>query len=268
MGSLMSTGAHQVHHGPGACRGPFARRSCASTKRGSSIAPTRLVNWSIKAQTVLSDLEVETKPENAQRRALLLRVPARRRLGRESWWPPRAPRRCWATRPSRCTPTTRATRHLHGKFVKHPFVDRSIPMIADAVLADPTKFGTGAVKVTPAHDFNDYECGKRHNLARSTSSTSTAPSTPKAALPGLDRFVARKAVKAALEELGLDRGSKPSHPSAAALPAHAGTVVEPMLCTQWFVRMAPLAEPAIEGRGRGPHHRSSPRSGPRPTSTG
>ena len=76
--------------------------------------------------------------------------------------PPPGPRRCSATPASRCTPTTRATRHLVGKTVRLPLVGRSIPIVADAY-ADPAK-GTGAVKITPAHDFNDWAVGQRHGL--------------------------------------------------------------------------------------------------------
>lgn len=72
-------------------------------------------------------------------------------------------RRCWATRPWRCIPDDPRYKHLHGKYVIHPINHRRIPIICDPILVD-MNFGTGAVKITPAHDPNDFECGKRHNL--------------------------------------------------------------------------------------------------------
>ena len=118
------------------------------------------------------------------------------------------------------------------------------------MLVDP-KFGTGAVKVTPAHDPNDFECAERNGLTMISifdeKGTVTAAGGPFA---GMDRFAARKAVKARLKELGLERGSKP-HLHAVGHCQRCETVVEPMLSTQWFVRMEPLAKPAIEAVEQG-----------------
>ncbi len=123
-------------------------------------------------------------------------------------------------------------------------------MIADPILVDP-KFGTGAVKVTPAHDPNDFECGQRHKLGFISifdeKGVVTAEGGPFA---GLDRFEARKQVKAKITELGLERGSKP-HVHAIGHCQRCHTVVEPMLSTQWFVKMEPLAKPAIEAVEQG-----------------
>jgi hypothetical protein len=160
--------------------------------------------------------------------------------------PPRAPRRCWATPRSRCTPTTRATPHLHGKFVKHPFVDRRIPIICDAELVDP-KFGTGAVKVTPAHDFNDFATGKRHKLEEINilNLDGTINAERRARSPG------PRPLRRAQGREGQARGEGPRarqrSRTAHARPRSAahGSIVEPMISTQWFVRMEPLAEPAI-----------------------
>ena len=99
-------------------------------------------------------------------------------------------------------------KHLHGKSVRHPFVNRSIPIITDAELVD-MKFGTGAVKLTPAHDFNDFATGKRHGLEEINIFTLEGKLNAEGGeFAGLDRFVARKKVKARLAELGLERGSK------------------------------------------------------------
>jgi valyl-tRNA synthetase len=135
--------------------------------------------------------------------------------------------------------------HLHGKFVLHPFTGRRIPVVCDAVLVDKA-FGTGVVKVTPAHDFNDFATGKRHGLEElSVIGLDGKMNEHAGEFRGLDRFAARKAVKARLEELGLARGSKP-HTMTLPRSQRSGTVVEPMISTQWYVKMEPLARPAIE----------------------
>src|SRR5262249_44582530 len=143
--------------------------------------------------------------------------------------------------------------HLHGKLLEHPFVDRKIPIITDAILVDP-KFGTGAVKVTPAHDPNDFATGKRHKLPEVTIFALDGTMNENAGpFRGLDRKEARKRVKRELEEKGLARGAKP-HLLTLPRCQRSGTIVEPMISTQWFVRMKPLAEPALgavaDGRTR------------------
>ena len=135
--------------------------------------------------------------------------------------------------------------HLIGRMLKHPFVDRRIPVIADAILVDP-KFGTGAVKVTPAHDFNDFATGKRHQLPMinilGKDGTLNHEGGPFA---GMERFAARKAVKKKLDELGLAKGTK-KHKLTIPYCQRTGTVVEPMLSEQWYVKADVLAKPAIE----------------------
>jgi len=135
--------------------------------------------------------------------------------------------------------------HLVGKRVRHPFVDRTFPVIADGVLVDPT-FGTGAVKVTPAHDPNDFATGERHGLERISildeSGTINANGGPFA---GQDRFAARKAVLAALEERGLRRGQK-THRHAVGHCQRCDTVVEPYLSLQWFCAVQGMAAKALE----------------------
>ena len=133
---------------------------------------------------------------------------------------------------------------LIGRHVIHPILGRRIPIVGDSILVDPS-FGTGAVKVTPAHDFNDFEVGKRHNLPfinlMNPDATLNQNGGPFA---GLDRFEARKQVKIRIESIGLDRGSQP-HTMALPCSQRSGAVVEPMVSTQWFVKMAPLAAPAV-----------------------
>jgi len=136
-------------------------------------------------------------------------------------------------------------KHLHGKKLVHPFVDRKIPIVTDAILVDP-KFGTGAVKVTPAHDFNDFATGKRHGLEEinilNLDGTLNAEGGPFA---GMDRKRARTAVKKALDEKGLARGSKP-HVLTLPKCQRSGGVVEPMISTQWFCKMSEMAAAAMK----------------------
>ena len=135
-------------------------------------------------------------------------------------------------------------RHLIGESVKHPITGREFQIVGDSILVDP-EFGTGAVKVTPAHDFNDFEVGKRHDLPFMTifnlDGTLNEHGGP---FSGMDRFDARKAVKIKLEEMGLARGTEP-HTMALPRSQRSGSPVEPMLSTQWFVKMDPLAGPAV-----------------------
>ncbi|HTQ55805.1 MAG TPA: valine--tRNA ligase [Bryobacteraceae bacterium] len=133
--------------------------------------------------------------------------------------------------------------HLHGRTVDLPLMNRQLPIILDD-LADP-QFGTGAVKVTPAHDPNDFEAGKRHNLPRikviDENGRMTAEAGPYA---GLDRFDARRRVIEDLDRLGLLEKTEP-YTLALGRCDRCKTIVEPLISTQWFVRTRPLAEKAI-----------------------
>jgi valyl-tRNA synthetase len=202
----------------------------------------RLVNWDVEAQTVLSDLEVEND-EGAQGELFefAYRVEG---TGEELVVATTRPETMLGDTAVAVHPDDSRYAHLVGKKLVHPFVDRLVPVVADAVLVDP-KFGTGAVKVTPAHDFNDFATGKRHGLEFVTV-LDFAGKMNEAAGPfrGLDRFEARKAVKKKLAELGLARGSKP-HTLTLPRSERNGSVVEPMLSTQWFVSMKGMAQKAL-----------------------
>jgi valyl-tRNA synthetase len=214
----------------------------------------KLINWCTDCRTALSDLEVEHEEGHAG----------------ELWsfaYPLVAPAGglteivVATTRPETMLGDTAVAVHpederyagLVGRMVRHPLTGREIPIVADAILVDP-KFGTGAVKVTPAHDFNDFEVGKRHDLeflnVIGFDGKMTAAAGPVA---GLDRFEARKEVKRLLAELGLERGTRPN-PMALGRCQRSQTILEPLLSDQWYVKIAPLAEPAIraveEGRTR------------------
>ena len=159
------------------------------------------------------------------------------------------PRRSSATPRSPCTPTTRATRALVGRRVRIPFVERDVPIIADEVV-DPA-FGTGAVKITPAHDHDDHETGLRHGLPMPTilddAAAITSTGTP---LDGLDRYEARAAILAGLAARG-DLAGEQAHEMVIGRCQRSDDVIEPRLKTQWFVRTAPLAAAALEATRSG-----------------
>jgi valyl-tRNA synthetase len=133
--------------------------------------------------------------------------------------------------------------HLHGKKLRLPLVGREIPIVLDEWVS--REFGTGAVKVTPAHDPNDFALGQRHNLPSINVMDGTAHIYSEGgAYAGLDRYVARKRIVADLEEQGLLAGVK-EHTNNIGHCDRCKTVVEPRLSTQWFVKIQPLADKAI-----------------------
>jgi valyl-tRNA synthetase len=140
----------------------------------------------------------------------------------------------------------------HGKQVRLPLTGREIPVILDELAQ--VEFGTGVVKVTPAHDHNDFEAGRRHNLPLVKVIDERGVMTAEAgAYAGLDRFEARKRVVEDLQKLGLLEKIEP-YPLAVGKCQRCKTIVEPLVSTQWFVKTQPLAAPAIraveEGRTR------------------
>jgi len=134
--------------------------------------------------------------------------------------------------------------HLHGKKVLLPLMNREIPIITDE-LAQP-EFGTGAVKVTPAHDPNDFQAGLRHHLPQINVMDERGRMNANAGVySGLDRYAARKRVLADLQEQGFLVGEK-DHPLSLGKCERCGTVVEPRLSEQWFIKIKPLADRARE----------------------
>ena len=209
---------------------------------------TRLVNWDVQSQTVLSDLEVDQE-ENVKGEMFDFAYPLADGPG-EVVVSTTRPETMLGDTAVAVHPDDERYQHLHGKFVSHPFVDRLIPVITDADLVDP-KFGTGVVKVTPAHDPNDFQTGKRHGLQEinilNLDGTLNENAGP---FQGLERFKARKAVKEALVEQELDRGER-EHTMTLPRSQRSGTIVEPIISTQWFVKTKPLAKPAIEAVEQG-----------------
>src|SRR5260370_10386493 len=139
-----------------------------------------------------------------------------------------------------------------------PLMNREIPIIGDEMGA--REFGTGAVKITPGHDPNDFEVGKRHGLAQIDVMTDDGHMNSNAgAYAGLDRFVARKKIVEDLKAQGLLEKIT-DHVSAIGICERSNTIVEPRASTQWFCRMKPLSEPAIAAAAGGdvlhaPEHR-------------
>jgi valyl-tRNA synthetase len=204
-----------------------------------------IVNWCPDCGTAISDLEV--KHEDVAGKLYEIRYPVIGGVSGKDEFITVA-----TTRPETMlgdtavavNPTDERYMHLHGKHAMLPLMNREIPIIADE-LAQP-EFGTGAVKVTPAHDPNDFEAGLRHNLPQieviDEHAKMNATAGPYA---GLDRFAARTRVVEDLSAQGFLVGTK-DYTVALGKCDRSGTIVEPRLSTQWFVKIAPLAKRAIE----------------------
>ena len=200
----------------------------------------RLVNWDPVLHTAVSDLEVVSQEEDGF--LWHIRYP----LADGSGFLVVA-----TTRPETMLgdaavavhPEDERYKHLIGKNVTLPLTGREIPIIADDYV-DPA-FGSGCVKITPAHDFNDYEVGTRHRLPLLNVLTNDAQIVlPGSTYHGLDRFAARKQIVADLEALNLIAEIKP-HKLMVPRGDRTHAVIEPYLTDQWYVKVAPLAEPAI-----------------------
>ena len=213
-----------------------------------------IINWCPRCLTALSNEEAE--PEETGGRLYHLRYPFARQDDVEHLPELADGRRCLVvatTRPETMLGDAAVAVHpdderyapLVGRMVELPLTGRRIPIVADEWV-DP-EFGSGAVKVTPAHDPNDFEIGRRHGLPEINVMTPEGTMGEEApeALRGLDRFEARQRVVEALEEQSLlDRVEEYTHSVPRCY--RCGTIVEPRLSEQWFVKMAPLAEPALE----------------------
>jgi valyl-tRNA synthetase len=200
-----------------------------------------IVNWCPRCETAISDLEV--KHDEVAGKLWEIRYPV---VGTGEFIT------VATTRPETMLGDTAIAvnakderyTHLHGKNVLLPLMQREIPIITDE-LAQP-EFGTGAVKVTPAHDPNDFEAGKRHNLPEIDVMDEHARMNQNAgAYAGLDRFEARKRVLADLQEQGFLVGEK-DYTIALGKCERCNTVVEPRLSEQWFIKIQPLAQRAKE----------------------
>jgi len=206
----------------------------------------RLVNWDPVLHTAVSDLEVVSEEEQGS--MWHIRYP----IVNEDLFTTKEFLVVATTRPETLLgdsavavhPDDERYKHLIGKQVELPLTGRSIPVIADDYV--DKEFGSGCVKITPAHDFNDYEVGKRHSLPLINILTIDAKiELPGSPYHGLDRYEARKKIVADLEAQELLAEVKP-HKLLVPRGDRSGSVVEPMLTDQWYVKAGPLAEVATK----------------------
>ena len=202
----------------------------------------RIVNWDVVAQTVLSDLEVEKKNQKGE--LVYLRYPVTG-TGEHITVATTRPETMLGDTAVAVNPDDERYKSFIGKTLDLPLTDRKIKVIADSYV-DPT-FGTGAVKITPAHDFNDYEIGERHNLEQIVVIDKHGRMTPEAGaeFAGLDRMDARRKVVERFGELGLLDRVEP-YEFAISLSERSKVPVEPLVMTQWFCRMDEMRDKALE----------------------
>lgn len=208
---------------------------------------TRLVNWDPKLLTAISDLEVVSNEEEGK--MWHIRYPLLDNKGYIVVATTR-PETLLGDVAVAVNPEDERYTHLIGKQVHLPLTGRTIPIIADEYV--DKDFGSGCVKITPAHDFNDYAVGQRHQLTPITIFTPDAHINENAPLPyqGLERFAAREQVIKDLEVLGLIEKID-NHTLKIPRGDRSGVVIEPYLTQQWFMRMKPLAEPALRAVEKG-----------------
>ena len=209
-------------------------------KKGLIYRGPRLINWSPRLRTAVSDLEVEYSEEEGQLYFFKYRI-----KGSSNFIP------VATTRPETILGDTAVAVHpedeRYKKFIGTtalvPMLDREIPVIADEYV--DREFGTGALKITPGHDPNDYQIGARHNLPIISVLDQAAHITKEGGpYAGMDRFEARKKLWADMQDANLTIKTE-RHMQRVPRSQRGGEIVEPMISTQWFVAIKPLAEPAL-----------------------
>ena len=213
---------------------------CELYEKGLIYKGSRIINWCPKCRTALSDAEVEYKDmpgffwhirypiEDSNEEFIIATTRPETMLGDSG---------------VAVHPDDERYAHLVGKNAILPLVGRKLPIVADDYVE--LGFGTGAVKMTPCHDPNDYEVGLRHNLEQILVIDEDAKIINGGKYDGMDRYEARKAIVADLEEQGYLVKVEPYNHNVGCC-YRCGTVVEPLTSPQWFVKMKPLAEAAIE----------------------
>ena len=204
---------------------------------------SRIVNWCPVCQTSISDAEVEHEEQDGY--FWHINYPVAGEEGRFVEIATTRPETMFGDTAVAVNPEDERYQDIIGKTLKLPLTDREIPVIADAYV--DKEFGTGCVKITPAHDPNDFEVGKRHNLEEVVVINDDATMNAGAGkFAGMDRYECRKALVKELEELGLLVKVEP-HSHNVGTHDRCGTTVEPMVKQQWFVKMDELIRPAVEG---------------------
>ena len=202
----------------------------------------RIINWCPKCQTSLSDAEVEHEDQNGF--FWHINYPIVGEEGRFVEIATTRPETLLGDTAVAVNPEDDRYRDLVGKMLKLPLTDREIPVIADAYV--DKEFGTGCVKITPAHDPNDFEVGKRHNLPEINIMNDDATMNVRCGkYAGMDRYEARKAMVEDLKAQGLLVKVVP-HTHAVGTHDRCHTTVEPMIKPQWFVRMKEMAQAAMD----------------------
>ncbi|CAO3589825.1 unnamed protein product [Absidia cylindrospora] len=229
-------------------------------REGTIYRANRLINWCVRLNTALSNLEVENKEMTGR---TLMHVPGYDDdevfefgvLNEFAYQVEGTDERIVVATTRIETmlgdaaiavhPEDQRYSHLHGKHVVHPFLDRRLPIIVDDMAVDMT-FGTGAVKITPAHDFNDYDVGKRHGLAFINIMNDDGTLNEHAGrYAGMKRFHVRTRIVEDLKTMGLFVGVK-ENPMTVPLCSKSGDVIEPMMKPQWWVNCKPMADAACQ----------------------
>lgn len=211
-------------------------------EKGYIYKGSRIINWCPVCQTSISDAEVEHEDQNGF--FWHINYPIAGEEGKFVEIATTRPETLLGDTAVAVNPEDERYLALIGKMLKLPLTDREIPVIADSYV--DKEFGTGCVKITPAHDPNDFEVGKRHNLPELNIMNDDATiNLPGSKYHGMDRYEARKSMVKDLEEMGLLVKVVP-HTHAVGTHDRCRTTVEPMVKQQWFVKMEEMAKPAIE----------------------
>ncbi|MBR5267536.1 MAG: valine--tRNA ligase [Lachnospiraceae bacterium] len=215
-------------------------------EKGYIYKGSRIINWCPVCQTSISDAEVEHEEQDGF--FWHIQYPIIGEEGRFVEVATTRPETMLGDTAVAVNPEDKRYADLIGKMLKLPLTDREIPVIADSYV--DKEFGTGCVKITPAHDPNDFEVGKRHNLPELCVMNDDATISAKGKYFGMDRYEARKAMVEDLKELGLLVKVVP-HAHNVGTHDRCGATVEPMVKPQWFVKMDEMAKPAIEALKNG-----------------
>ena len=228
------------------CSGAVLEAFVKLYEKGCIYKGSRIINWCPVCQTSISDAEVEHVEQNGF--FWHINYPVVGEPGRFVEIATTRPETMLGDTAVAVNPEDERYQDIVGKMLKLPLTDREIPVIADPYV--DKEFGTGCVKITPAHDPNDFEVGKRHNLEEIIILNDDATVNVPGPYFGMDRYEARKAIVADLEAQGLLVKVVP-HSHNVGTHDRCKTTVEPMVKQQWFVKMEEMAKPAIEALKNG-----------------